>query len=176
MDINAFYRGVAFDAYEYYGAHISPEGTVFRTYAPHASKVAVVGDFCGWKDMPMTPVGDGRSFELLIPEAEEGMRYKYRVYDRNGHFIDHCDPYGFGMELRPGTCSVVRDISGYTFSDSEWLEQRTDCRDNRIPACEVADRCTKRKLLDDALRRRAGVGTYNAVEVACLFFCKYSIL
>ncbi|MBO4877272.1 MAG: 1,4-alpha-glucan branching protein GlgB [Ruminococcus sp.] len=137
MDINAFYRGEAFDAYEYYGAHISPEGTVFRTYAPHASKVAVVGDFCGWKDMPMTPVGDGRSFELLIPEAEEGMRYKYRVYDRNGHFIDHCDPYGFGMELRPGTCSVVRDISGYTFSDSEWLEQRTDCRDKPLNIYEM---------------------------------------
>ena len=137
MDINAFYRGEAFDAYEYYGAHISPEGTVFRTYAPHASKVAVVGAFCGWKDMPMTPVGDGRSFELLIPEAEEGMRYKYRVYDRNGHFIDHCDPYGFGMELRPGTCSVVRDISGYTFSDSEWLEQRTDCRDKPLNIYEM---------------------------------------
>ena len=137
MDINAFYRGEAFNAYEYYGAHISQEGTVFRTYAPHSSKVAVVGDFCGWKDMPMTPVGDGRSFELLIPEAEEGMRYKYRVYDRNGHFIDHCDPYGFGMELRPGTCSVVRDISGYTFSDSEWLEQRTDCRDKPLNIYEM---------------------------------------
>ena len=137
MDINEFYRGEAFDAYSWYGAHTSPEGTLFRTYAPHASKVAVVGDFCGWKDMPMTPVGDGRSFELLVPEATEGMRYKYRIYDRSGHFIDHCDPYGFGMELRPGTCSVIRDLTGFEFTDREWLEQRSDCRDRPLNIYEM---------------------------------------
>jgi len=137
MDINAFYRGEAFDAYEWYGAHITPDGTVFRTYAPHASKVSVVGDFSGWKDIPMSPVGDGRSFGLTVPVAKEGMRYKYRIYDMNGRFIDHCDPYGFGMELRPGTCSVIRDISGFTFTDEKWLAERSDCRDKALNIYEM---------------------------------------
>ena len=44
MDIYGFYKGEAFEAYEYLGAHLTPAGTVFRTYAPNASKVAVVGD------------------------------------------------------------------------------------------------------------------------------------
>ena len=35
MDIYGFYRGDAFEAYEYLGAHITDEGTLFRTYAPN---------------------------------------------------------------------------------------------------------------------------------------------
>ena len=130
MDIYGFYKGEAFEAYEYLGAHVSKKETAFRTYAPNASKVSVIGDFSGWKDIPMERIEDGRFFELHCPEAKEGMRYKYRIYDRQGKFLDHCDPYGFGMELRPGTCSVIRSIKGYRFHDSEWLSRRSDCRDN----------------------------------------------
>ena len=35
----------------------------------------------------MEPVGDGRFFELRVKSAEEGMRYKYRIYDKNGNFM-----------------------------------------------------------------------------------------
>ena len=129
MDIYGFYKGEAFEAYEYLGAHLTPAGTVFRTYAPNASKVAVVGDFNGWKDEEMKRVADGRFFELTCPAAKEGMRYKYRIYDRKDNFIDHADPYGFGMEMRPNTCSVVRSIEGYKFADDKWLARRSDCRD-----------------------------------------------
>ena len=137
MDIYKFYRGEIFDAYTYFGAHLTDVGTIFRTYAPNASKVSVVGDFSGWEDIPMERVEDGRFFELTVPEAKEGMRYKYRIYDKNGKFIDHCDPYGFGMELRPGTCSVIRSLEGYKFTDREWLEKRTDCRDKPMNIYEV---------------------------------------
>ena len=137
MNIKDFYNGDEFAAYEYLGAHLSKNGTVFRTYAPNASKVSVIGDFSDWKDMLMKPVGDGRIYELAVPEATEGMRYKYRIYDRKGDFIDHCDPYGFGMEVRPGTCSVIRSIDGFEFTDSEWMEKRTDCRDKALNIYEV---------------------------------------
>ena len=137
MDIYGFYKGEVFEAYEYLGAHLTNDGTVFRTYAPNASKVAVVGDFNDWKDAPMKPVEDGNFYELTLPDAKEGMRYKYRIYDRNGNYIDHCDPYGFGMEVRPGTCSVVRSINGFRFSDSDWMNRRTDCRDKPMNIYEV---------------------------------------
>ncbi|MBQ6180992.1 MAG: 1,4-alpha-glucan branching protein GlgB [Ruminococcus sp.] len=145
MDIYGFYKGEVFEAYEYLGAHLSSAGTTFRTYAPNASKVAVVGDFNGWKDQDMSSVADGNFYELTIPEAKEGMRYKYRIYDRKGNFIDHCDPYGFGMEVRPGTCSVIRSIEGFRFTDSEWMSRRTDCRDKPMNIYEVHLGSWKRK-------------------------------
>ena len=137
MDIYGFYKGEDFGAYEYLGAHLTENGTVFRTYAPNALKVSVIGDHSGWEEQPMENILDGNFYELSCPEAKEGMRYKYRIYDRNGKFIDHCDPYGFGMEVRPGTCSVIRDVSGYRFSDSEWLSRRSDCRDKALNIYEV---------------------------------------
>ena len=145
MDIYGFYKGEAFEAYEYLGAHLTSNGTVFRTYAPNASKVAVVGDFNNWTDEEMSRVADGRFFELECPEAREGMRYKYRIYDRKGNFIDHADPYGFGMEMRPNTCSVIRRIDGYRFSDGKWLAKRSDCRDKPLNIYEVHLGSWKRK-------------------------------
>ena len=53
------------------------------------------------------------------------------IYDRNGNPVDHCDPYGFGMELRPSSASIIRDMSKYKFKDSQWLQSRSDCRKNR---------------------------------------------
>ena len=121
MDIMSFYKGNEFEAYEFYGAHITEDGVVFRTYAPNASKVSLTCDLSEWEELPMEQIIDGRSYELTLPEAEDGMRYKYRIYDKNGSFIDHADPYAFGAELRPGTCSVVRSIEGFSFTDLEEL-------------------------------------------------------
>ena len=161
MDINRFYRGEVFEAYEYYGAHLSKNGTFFRTYAPNALKVSLIGDFTGWsEEIPMQPVIDGRSYEIEVPEAEEGMRYKYRIYDRSGKFIDHCDPYGFGMELRPGTCSVIRSIEGFEFGDAQWLEKRTDCRDKPMNIYEVHLGSWRRKSDEDE------EGWYSYSEIA----------
>ena len=160
MDIMSFYKGEEFAAYEYFGAHITKKGTVFRTYAPNASKVSVIGDFSGWEDIPMKAVEDGRFFELCLPDAKEGMRYKYRIYDKKGNFIDHCDPYGFGMELRPGTCSVIRSIDGYKFTDKEWLENRSDCRDKPLNIYEVHLGSWKRRSDEEE------TGWYSYAEIA----------
>ena len=136
MDIYGFYKGEIFNAYEFLGAHITVGGTMFRTYAPNASAVSLIGDFSDWTDIPMEKTADGRFFQILCSDAAEGMRYKYRIYDRNGDFTDHCDPYGFSSELRPGTCSVIRSLN-YTFRDDKWLSRRTDFRDKPMNIYEV---------------------------------------
>ena len=51
MDFQKFLQGKAFDAYEYFGAHLTEEGAVFRVYAPNAANVEVQGDFSGWINM-----------------------------------------------------------------------------------------------------------------------------
>lgn len=126
MDFYGFYTGKIFDAYKYLGAHTEKDGVVFRTFAPSASKISVIGEFNDWEEVPMEKVHDGNFWEFSTKKARPGMMYKYRIYDQSGQFIDHCDPYGYGMELRPNTASIIRDMDAYRFRDSAWMKKRTD--------------------------------------------------
>ena len=117
MDFYAFYTGQCFDAHEYLGAHPVPGGTVFRVFAPGARGVSVLTDA---GEHPMQRIYDGNFYELTLPGAGPGTAYEYRVWPQNGAPADHCDPYGFGMELRPDHRSIVRDLDAYTFGDSAW--------------------------------------------------------
>lgn len=128
MDFYGFYTGKIFDAYRYLGAHTEAEGTTFRTFAPAASRISLIGEFNHWEGQEMSRVSDGNFWECHVPGAKPGMMYKYKIFDRAGNEMDHCDPYGFGMELRPGSASVIRDMSGYEFHDEAWMRERSDCR------------------------------------------------
>ncbi len=107
MDFYGFYMGNEFQAYEYLGAHPDGDGTVFRTFAPNARAVSVIGEFNGWTDTAMGKVYDGNFWECRIPDAKPGMMYKFRIYGRDGSCRDHCDPYGRLMELRPHNASII---------------------------------------------------------------------
>ena len=143
MDFYGFYTGKFFDAYKYLGAHINrgksgkAEEVVFRTFAPSASRISVIGEFNGWTETPMEKVHDGNFWELISKEAKPGMMYKYRIYDRAGNCIDHCDPYGYGMELRPNTASIIRDMDAYKFHDGKWMKKRSDHSDLPLNVYEL---------------------------------------
>ncbi len=125
MNLHKFYMGEAFDVYEYLGAHFTEGGVVFRTFAPAALKVAIIGEFTDWQEIEMDRVKDN-FFECTVPNVKEGMMYKFRIYKPDGSFIDHCDPYGFGMELRPHNASIVRDLDCFEFHDEQWMNNRTN--------------------------------------------------
>ena len=57
MDIRAFYLGEVFDAYNFFGAHTGPEGTAFRTYAPAAYRVSIIGEWTNWQEEEMSRNG-----------------------------------------------------------------------------------------------------------------------
>jgi 1,4-alpha-glucan branching enzyme len=122
MDINLFFRGQMFDAYNFFGAHPTPNGVIFRTYAPNAAKVEIIGDFSDWK--PWNMYADNGIWSVELPAAAVGDRYKYVIHAKNGGTTEHCDPYGFGMQLRPEWGSVVRNLDEYKFTDKKWLENR----------------------------------------------------
>ena len=123
MNLKEFYAGEAFDAHRYFGAHIEEKGVLFRTYAPGALGIEVIGEFNDWQGTRMYREGSGGIYSVWIPNAHAGQMYKYKIY-KKGAVQDHCDPYGFGMEKRPGSASVIVDLSEYRFGDGEWMAAR----------------------------------------------------
>ena len=137
MDIYGFYTGKIFDAYDFLGCHLDGNRGYFRTYAPNASRVTVIGEFTGWKEYEMNRIHDGKFWELITDGVEDGMMYKYRIYGRDGSVTEHCDPYGFGMELRPDSASIARDMNKYVFHDMKWMRDRSDCRRGPLNIYEI---------------------------------------
>lgn len=137
MDYYGFYTGQEFSAYSYLGAHLEENGTVFRTFAPNALKISVIGDFNQWQETPMQKVYDGNFWECHIENAMQGMKYKYRIYSKSGKHIDHCDPYGFYSDLRPETASIIYGLSNYTFHDTAYLKQRKNSESTPMNIYEI---------------------------------------
>ena len=122
MDFYNFYTGREQNAWKWMGAHTDGQETVFRTFAPAAAGVSVVTDT---GEYPMYPVHDGNFYEQTLTDMGPGKSYEYRIYQADGQVRDHCDPYGFGMELRPAHRSIVRDLSSFSFQDHSWMQART---------------------------------------------------
>ncbi len=145
QDIYLFREGTHFRAYEKLGAHpvegeaaASGEanaGTYFAVWAPNAQRVAVVGDFNGWRPdaHPLTPRPDDSGIWAgFIPGAKHGALYKYHIESRHrGYTVQKSDPYAYRCETPPHTASVVWDLS-YTWGDADWM--RTRARANALDA------------------------------------------
>ncbi|MBQ0931833.1 1,4-alpha-glucan branching protein GlgB [Ideonella alba] len=85
-------------------------GTRFAVWAPNARRVSVVGDFNAWdgRRHPMRSRGSSGVWELFIPAAGVGDRYKFEILGAAGQVLPlKADPYARAAELRPGTASVV---------------------------------------------------------------------
>ena len=132
-----FYKGRAFDAYTYFGAHIEGTGVWFRVYAPAAKAVYVIGDFSDWNRIRMDHGYDGGVFTAYVEGAKAGQMYKYLVEEQSGAVREHCDPYGFAMEKRPAFASIVTDLYKYRFADEEWMAKRDKCYDKPMNIYEL---------------------------------------
>lgn len=137
MDFYGFYTGKIFDAYQFLGAHMESGGVTFRTFAPGASRISLIGEFNDWQEWEMHKIYDGNFWECHAPAAVPGQMYKYRIYRQDQSYMDHCDPYGFGMELRPDSASYIRDLSEYTYQDSRWMQKRSDCKNKALNIYEI---------------------------------------
>jgi 1,4-alpha-glucan branching enzyme len=101
--------------YDKLGAHPlvleGVEGVAFVVLAPNAQRVSVVGDFNYWNPRrhPMRVRGLGY-WELFIPNAIPGDRYKFDIVSRQGHHLPlKSDPLAFATEMRPSNASIVFD-------------------------------------------------------------------
>ncbi len=125
-----FHQGTYTHAYEYMGCHrLSTGGFVFRTWAPGAKSLSVVGDFNGWDSNahPMKRISKNGVWEAEVPTAELFHKYKFEVVDKKNYARLKADPYGFMQETNGKTASIVYDISGYKWKDDNYLK----CRKNK---------------------------------------------
>ncbi len=129
IDLHLFGEGRHLGIWKHLGAHHREHqgtvGTAFAVWAPSARSVRVVGDFNGWDGRihPMRALGSSGVWELFVPEAEPGTRYKYEILTPAGALTLKADPYGFLAEPPPATASVVA-TSSYQWGDAEWLDHR----------------------------------------------------
>jgi 1,4-alpha-glucan branching enzyme len=113
-DLHYFGEGSHLRPYTFLGAHPMRvdglEGVRFAVWAPNAQRVSVVGDFNAWdgRRHPMRSRGGGGVWEIFLPHAAIGDRYKFEILSSAGALLPaKADPYARAAELRPGTASIV---------------------------------------------------------------------
>src|ERR1700749_1513836 len=101
--------------YDKLGAHPMTldgvDGVAFVVLAPNARRVSAVGDFNFWdtRRHPMRVRGSGY-WELFIPRAAAGDRYKFNIVGHYGHqFPLKRARFAFRREIPPTTASIVRN-------------------------------------------------------------------
>ena len=133
FDINLFKAGKHYRLYEKFGAHSvevdGVKGVYFSVWAPSARAVSVIGDFNYWNDKQhrlSVRWDESGIWEGFIPDAEEGMRYKFKIKSHNHIETEKADPYAFFCEKPPHTASIVENIEGYKWKDKSWMSYRKD--------------------------------------------------
>ena len=130
-DLRLLTEGAHYQSFWKLGAHLSEldgkPGTRFAVWAPHAKRVSVFGDFNGWNrgSHRMKLHAEAGVWELFVPAVGQGDLYKFRVLSRfDGHRADKNDPYAFASETQPRAASKVWDLTGYRWSDEDWMSIR----------------------------------------------------
>jgi 1,4-alpha-glucan branching enzyme len=115
FDLYLLGEGTHVHLYDKLGAHPmvldGVEGVGFAVFAPSAKRVSVVGDFNFWDGRRHAMRVRGNGFwEIFVPEAKPGAKYKYEIIGPDGHLLPlKSDPLAFADELRPQTASIVVD-------------------------------------------------------------------
>lgn len=132
-----FCEGTQEQLYKWMGAHPREvdgiNGMLFAVWAPHASRVSVVGDFNHWDGrrhaMRIHPAAG--VWEIFIPGIGEGVNYKFEIKNRDGQVLPlKADPYGFAHQHAPETASQTVSSRAFGWTDGEWMSAREQSADH----------------------------------------------
>ncbi len=129
-DLYLFNEGRHFRLYEKLGSRPmtvgGKEGTYFAVWAPDAERVAVMGDFNGWRKTghSLQPKGSSGIWHGFIPGVVKGTLYKYHIVSRTKKYrVDKADPFSVFNEIPPNFASIIWDLD-YPWKDRDWMEKR----------------------------------------------------
>jgi 1,4-alpha-glucan branching enzyme len=101
--------------YLYFGLHRSPDGWIFREWAPNANKIFLVGDFNEWKESAkyrLHPERNGNwAISLPAPMLKHGDLYKLSIHWEGGQ----------GFRLPSYARRVVQDKKTKIFNAQVWF-------------------------------------------------------
>jgi 1,4-alpha-glucan branching enzyme len=129
LDLHLAAEGRHEELYEKLGAHVREvdgvAGVSFSVWAPNARAVSVVGDFNGWdaRIHQLRSLGSSGVWELFVPGAAEGARYKFELRGPDRSLRLKIDPLAVAAEAPPKTASVVFRPR-HVWRDGAWLERR----------------------------------------------------
>lgn len=131
--LNLFHSGLNFRAYEYLGAHMkkynNKQGIFFRTWAPNAISVSVVGDFNNWDrtSHPMHKIDNRGVWGIFISDKISNFAiYKFSIETHHKGIVLKSDPYAYHFETRPSNSSKIYSIDNYKWNDSIWIKNKAN--------------------------------------------------
>jgi 1,4-alpha-glucan branching enzyme len=140
LDVHLLNEGLHFENYERLGAHVMVmdgiKGIAFTVWAPNASRVSLVGEFCDWdgRRLPMRRRFECGVWELFVPDVALGALYKYEIKGPHGELLPlKADPYALFAECPPHTASIINDLGEISWSDVRWMQQRSSTSSRSAP-------------------------------------------
>ncbi|MDG4552789.1 MAG: 1,4-alpha-glucan branching protein GlgB [Candidatus Competibacter sp.] len=144
------------------GAHLRVKegvmGVNFTVWAPHASRVSVVGAFNEW-DGRRHPLERHESgvWELFVPDLGLGELYKYEIRNAEGAVFLKTDPLAFHAEVYPKTAAFVYDWQRcHDWSDAPWMARAME-----TPGWEMPVAIHRVTLSESATADPAQVANYG---------------
>jgi 1,4-alpha-glucan branching enzyme len=134
-------------------------GTTFRTWAPAATAVYLVGPFNGWtvEDEPFRMVKDGQGiWSGFVPGVGDGTEYKFYVVGTGSKGYKR-DPFARELSLVPpfpNSNCVVRDPGDYPWHDQDF--RMPEFRDLVVYQFHIGVYYAADGAGNDARRKRAG--------------------
>jgi 1,4-alpha-glucan branching enzyme len=143
VDVYLIAEGTHLRLWEVLGSHARTIGGVagvaFAVWAPNALRVSVVGDFNRWdgRRHPMVKREECGVWEVFVPGAAVGSRYKYEIAGANGDLLPlKADPLARYGEIRPANASIVWEEPAVSWRDGVWMSGRAE-RNRRDAAISI---------------------------------------
>lgn len=128
--LQLFLEGTYTRAHDFFGAHKEVvdgcEMVAFRTWAPKAKSVAIVGDFNNWnaQSHKMTRIGENGVWEGYVENVKPFDNYRYAIEGPAGKIILKSDPYATHFETSPLNASKYYEMPVFPWKDSKWMAKK----------------------------------------------------
>ncbi|MBN1671967.1 MAG: alpha amylase C-terminal domain-containing protein [Kiritimatiellae bacterium] len=142
--------------HEYFGLHRREDGWLFREWAPNASAVYLVGDFCGWRETPafaLRRTGERGDWQIELPARalKHGDLYRLSL-----HW-----PGGCGDRIPAYARRVVQDDHTKIFNAQVWAPPNPYRWTHAAPAGAERQAPFIYEAHVGMAQEREGVGTYS---------------